>query len=81
MSTRAEAEAMGHISSDGNFNMAQAQTSRKGKFTYLDLCHLDFPVGDTQRLLATTNCQGLQTAIKHFLLRSISLLARNLEGT
>ncbi|VFV25753.1 small intestine [Lynx pardinus] len=30
MSTRAEAEAMGHISSDGNFNMAQAQTSRKG---------------------------------------------------
>ncbi|XP_058588776.1 probable small intestine urate exporter isoform X2 [Neofelis nebulosa] len=30
MSTRAEAEAMGHISSDGNFNMAQMQTSRKG---------------------------------------------------
>ncbi|XP_029800497.1 probable small intestine urate exporter [Suricata suricatta] len=30
MSSRAEAKAAGEISSDGNFNMAQVQTSRKG---------------------------------------------------
>lgn len=52
MSTRAEAKAtVGDISNDGNLNMAQVQTSRKGKIMcwlcmQLNLCYLDFPFGD-----------------------------------